>query len=61
MGTDGRTFLDAVWADAPFDSQERFMLTVERIAMEWEGSGVFSGYQVDRIVQAARAAEAELA
>jgi len=59
-GDDGLTFLDAVWAQAPFASHAQFVSTVERVGEEWEGRGVLAGDQLSAIVDAARQAEAEL-
>src|SRR6185436_14277405 len=36
---DGMTFLDAVWAGAPFANHGRFVAAVERTAAEWRGAG----------------------
>jgi hypothetical protein len=57
---DGLTFLDAVWDEAPFGSHAELVATVERVAGEWEGSGLLSGGDRAAIHDAARRAEAEL-
>lgn len=59
-GPEGATFLDVVWADAPFPDQGAFLATVERVAGEWAGRGVFSADQQRAIVDAARRAEEAL-
>jgi hypothetical protein len=61
VGFDGRNFMDAVWAEAPFDGHPRFVSTVERIATEWEGDGTLSAHEVAAIGEAARRAEEEMA
>jgi hypothetical protein len=55
------TFLDAVWAGAPFADHGRFMAAVERTATEWSAAGRLTAAQQSAIVQAARRAERELA
>jgi DUF1680 family protein len=59
-GADGLTFLDAVWAEAPFENQGAFLSTVERIGEEWEGSGLLSQSDRVAIISAAEKAEADL-
>ena len=54
------TFLDAVWDQAPFGSHDQFVATLERVATEWEGSGLLTGADREAILDAARRAEAEL-
>jgi hypothetical protein len=58
---DGVTFLDAVWAGAPFADQRRFMAAVERVAMEWRAADRLTAAERSAIVQAARRAERDLA
>jgi len=58
---DGMTFLDAVWAGAPFADHARFTASVERVATEWRGAGRMSAADESAIVQAARRAEKDLA
>ena len=57
---DGMTFLDAVWAGAPFTNHGRFVVAVERTAAEWRAVGRATGTEQRAIVQAARHAEREL-
>jgi DUF1680 family protein len=57
---DGRTFLDAVWDEAPFTSHDEFVTTVERTASEWTSSGPLPAGSQNAIVDAARRAEADL-
>ena len=58
---DGMTFLDAVWAGAPFADHGRFMASVERVAAEWRTAGRLTAAEQSDIVQAARRAERDLA
>jgi hypothetical protein len=58
---DGVTFLDAVWAGAPFADHGRFMASVERVAAEWSTAGGLTAAQQSDILQAARRAERDLA
>lgn len=57
---DGMTFLDVVWAGAPFASHGRFMAAVERTAAEWRAAGRVTEAEQRAIVQAARRAERDL-
>ena len=58
---DGMTFLDAVWAGAPFANHGRFVGAVVRTAAEWRAAGRVTETQQTAIVQAARRAERDLA
>jgi len=58
---DGVTFLDAVWAGAPFADHGRFVAAVDRVATEWSTAGRLTAAQQNDILQAARRAERELA
>ncbi|MES2176411.1 MAG: beta-L-arabinofuranosidase domain-containing protein [Gemmatimonadota bacterium] len=58
---DGMTFLDAVWAGAPFADHGRFMTVVERVATEWSAAGRLTAAEQRAVVQAARRAERDLA
>jgi hypothetical protein len=58
---DGATFLDAVWAGAPFADHGRFVSAVERTAGEWRTAGRITQAEASTIVQAARRAERDLA
>jgi hypothetical protein len=58
---DGVTFLDAVWAGAPFADHGRFVASVERVANEWRSAGRLTDPQHSAILQAARRAEQDLA
>lgn len=60
VGSDGLTFLDAVWSEAPFASHTAFVSAVERIAGEWQRAGAFSPAQQQAILDAARRAEEDL-
>ncbi|MCJ7628321.1 MAG: glycoside hydrolase family 127 protein, partial [Longimicrobiales bacterium] len=60
FGSDGLTFLDAVWNRAPFQNHDQFVSAVDQLASEWEGSGAFSGGETAAVVEAARRAEEDL-
>jgi DUF1680 family protein len=57
---DGRTFLDAVWDQAPFTSHDAFIKTVERTADEWVTSGRLPSGDRSAIVDAAQRAKGDL-
>jgi hypothetical protein len=57
---DGVTFLDAVWAGAPFADHGRFMASVERVTAEWTTAGRLTASQQSDILKAARSAERDL-
>jgi len=59
-GEDGRTFLDVLWAEAPFPDHRAFLRAVERLATEWQSASVFSPEQREAIVDAAGRAEEDL-
>ena len=59
-GEDGRTFLDAVWEQAPFPNHDAFVATVERTAHEWSRAGSLPASDQSAIVDAARRAETDL-
>ncbi|HEY1641763.1 MAG TPA: beta-L-arabinofuranosidase domain-containing protein [Streptosporangiaceae bacterium] len=54
---DGLSFLDVVWARAPFGSQGQFRQVVGRICAEWVGKGLLTAAQRDSIVAAAARAD----
>jgi hypothetical protein len=58
---DGMTFLDVVWAGAPFANHGRFIAAVERTAAEWRAGGLVTETERSAIGQAARRAERDLA
>ena len=58
---DGVTFLDAVWASAPFTNHGRFVAAVERTATEWRAAGKLTDAEQSTIVQSARRAARDLA
>ena len=58
---DGMTFLDVVWAGAPFANHDRFIAAVERTAAEWRAAGLVTETEQSVIVQAARRAERDIA
>jgi hypothetical protein len=57
----GVSFLDAVWAGAPFADHAKFMAAVERTASEWRSAGQLTDAEQTSIVEAARRAERDLA
>jgi len=57
---DNTTFLDAVWAGAPFADHSKFVAAVERVATEWRTAGRLTDAEQSSIVQAARRAERDL-
>ena len=60
-GTDGPTFLDLVWDEAPFPDHGAFVATVTRTAEAFVGAGVLTAAEKDRIVADAARAARELA
>lgn len=60
VGADGATFLDDLWSEAPFDTQADFRSAAERIAAEWQRSGLLTQPQSDAILAAADQAEDDL-
>jgi hypothetical protein len=58
---DRMTFLDAVWAGAPFADHGRLMAAVDRVGAEWRAAGRLTATEHSAIVQAARRAEPDLA
>ena len=59
-GPDGATFLDTVWAEAPFPNHEDFLHTVERVAADWTAGGAFTPAQAGAVLEAALGAEEDL-
>jgi DUF1680 family protein len=53
QGSDGLTFLDAVWASAPFAGNGQFRAVVGKTADDWLGAGLLTGAEKDSIVAAA--------
>ncbi|KAI2611782.1 DUF1680-domain-containing protein [Hypoxylon fragiforme] len=60
-GTDGPTFLDLVWDNAPFATHADFVETVTSVADAFVAAGVYTADQKDVIVAEAGKAEQELA
>ncbi|MGP3963839.1 beta-L-arabinofuranosidase domain-containing protein [Nonomuraea sp. 3N208] len=50
---DSVTFLDAVWAKAPFDNQGGFVSAVARTADDWIGAGLMTSAEKNAVVSAA--------
>jgi len=59
-GTDGLTFLDVVWDEAPFDTHGDFVATVRRTARDFEKAGLLTRDEERRVVSAAASARREL-
>ncbi|KAI0100927.1 hypothetical protein GGR51DRAFT_531419 [Nemania sp. FL0031] len=59
-GTDGPTFLDLVWDQAPFATHDAFVKAVTSLADEFVTAGVYSAKERDAIVAKAGQAEKEL-
>lgn len=60
-GSDGPTFLDLVWDQAPFATHAAFVTAVDKLAGEFVSKGVFTATERTTIVNRAREAERELA
>ncbi|KAI0814543.1 hypothetical protein GGR55DRAFT_632240 [Xylaria sp. FL0064] len=60
-GTDGPTFLDLVWDQAPFATHQDFVETVSKMGDAFVTAGVYSAKERDTIVAKASQAEQELA
>jgi DUF1680 family protein len=54
---DGLTFLDVLWASAPFSHHSRFVHTVSRVAGDWVTAGLFTREQRRAVVSAATRAD----
>ncbi|MFI1487482.1 beta-L-arabinofuranosidase domain-containing protein [Streptomyces sp. NPDC020747] len=50
---DGLTFLDVLWAQAPFETSARFVGAVRALADTWLSGGLFTRTERDRVVAAA--------
>jgi uncharacterized protein len=59
-GTDGLTFLDIVWDQAPFKNHGEFASVVEWTAYEFLSAGRFTHSERNRVVRAAERANREL-
>jgi DUF1680 family protein len=59
-GTDGLTFLDVVWDEAPFQTHHAFVSTVERTARAFARAGLLSSEERHRVTAAAAHADREL-
>ncbi|KAJ8121613.1 hypothetical protein ONZ43_g1978 [Nemania bipapillata] len=60
-GTDGPTFLDVLWDQAPFATHDAFVKAVTSTADQFVTAGVYSAKERDAIVAKAGLAEKELA
>jgi DUF1680 family protein len=58
---DGRTFLDEVWAGAPFAGHRQFVAAVTRVAAAWQAAERLSPAERTAVVAAAGRAERDLA
>jgi len=59
-GPSRETFLDLLWARAPFPDHSSFLAAVQDVAEEWEGSGLLTAVEREAILETAVAAEEEL-
>jgi DUF1680 family protein len=59
-GTDGLTFLDIVWDQAPFKNHGTFVSVVELTAFEFVQAGRFTASERNRVVQVAERSNREL-
>ena len=59
-GTDGPTFLDIVWDQAPFKNHGTFVSMVELTAFEFAQAGLFTASERLRVVQVAERSNREL-
>ena len=57
---DGFTFLDVLWAEAPFASQTQFLSVLDTVSTDWRGRGLLTGAELTAIRQAAEQAGADL-
>jgi uncharacterized protein len=57
---DGMTFLDVVWAGAPFADHRHLVAAVERTAAEWLAAGRLTSTERGAVVQSVRRAQREL-
>jgi hypothetical protein len=55
-----QSFLDAVWATAPFASHTAFMTQVQSVSATWRSRGLLSQTEQTAVVNAAQAAEPDL-
>jgi DUF1680 family protein len=60
-GTDGPTFLDVVWDQAPFSTHDDFMRVVSSVADAFVAAKTFTSTERDTIIKKASEAEKELA
>jgi hypothetical protein len=54
---DGLTFLDLVWAEAPFQDKAGFVRAVATVSAEWETAGTFTRQQRQAVLVAANRAD----
>jgi DUF1680 family protein len=59
-GTDGPTFLDLLWDQAPFPDHGRFVAAVTALANAFVAAGAFTAAERDTVVSKAASAEREL-
>jgi len=60
-GTDGLTFLDVVWDQAPFANHGQFVSAVARTAEDFLAAGIFTAEEKDLVVSKAAQSRQELA
>jgi hypothetical protein len=54
--SDGLTFLDRLWAQAPFASDHQFSHAVAALAAQWAQAGLLTSAEQEQVVNAASAA-----
>lgn len=57
---DGDSFLDKVWAAAPFQGHGEFVARVEAVASDWQAAGRFTRRERQNVIVAASKAQSEL-
>lgn len=60
-GTDGLTFLDILWDQAPFANQGAFVSAVTQVANDFVAQGLFTAQEKNSVVSAAGRASTQLA
>ncbi|MGW3612233.1 hypothetical protein ACWD6N_20485, partial [Micromonospora sp. NPDC005163] len=60
-GTDGPTFLDLVWDQAPFENHGQFVSTVNHVAQAFVEAGLLSQEERSTVVTTAARSNKELA
>jgi DUF1680 family protein len=56
-GADGFTFLDRVWANAPFPNKGQFIRVIRQTSADWQANGLFTPRQGQDVLAAAARAD----